>query len=121
VSGHGQNVARQAAICGWNSKRVPRFCVNKVLRLMFEMLFWGTIIMLGDADVVLAGGIESCPPLRTRLEKSQMGSKRWVMEKFVDLMIHDGLVGIFSTITACGAHSRRYVSEKIRKSRGKTG
>ena len=59
-AGHGQNVARQAAIGAGIPKEIPSFCVNKVCGSGLKSVVLGAqSIMLGDADVVLAGGIES--------------------------------------------------------------
>src|SRR4030042_4760953 len=56
-AGHGQNVARQAAIGAGIPKEVPSFCVNKVCGSGLKSVVLGAqSIMLGDADVGLAGG-----------------------------------------------------------------
>src|SRR3990167_8913957 len=57
-AGHGQNVARQAAIGAGIPKEVPAYGVNKVCGSGLKSVILGAqSIMLGDADVVLAGGV----------------------------------------------------------------
>ena len=54
-AGHGQNVARQAAIGAGIPKEVPSYCVNKVCGSGLKSVVLGAqSIMLGDADVILA-------------------------------------------------------------------
>jgi acetyl-CoA C-acetyltransferase len=51
--------------------------------------------MLGDADVVLAGGMESMSNAPYALKKNRWGAKMG-NDEVVDLMIHDGLWDIFN-------------------------
>ena len=58
--GQGQNVARQATISAGISKETPAFTVNKVCASGLKAIAVGAqSIMSGDADVVIAGGMES--------------------------------------------------------------
>jgi acetyl-CoA C-acetyltransferase len=50
--------------------------------------------MLGDADIVLAGGVESMSMTPYALKKNRWGAKMG-NDEVVDLMIHDGLWDIF--------------------------
>jgi acetyl-CoA C-acetyltransferase len=52
-------------------------------------------IILGDADVVLAGGMESMSMAPYALKKNRWGAKMG-NDEVVDLMIHDGLWDIFN-------------------------
>lgn len=94
-AGHGQNVARQAAIGAGIPKEVPSFCVNKVCGSGLKSVVLGAqSIMLGDADVVLAGGIESMSMAPYALKKNRWGAKMG-NDEVVDLMIYDGLWDVF--------------------------
>src|SRR3970040_723633 len=73
-AGHGQNVARQAAIGAGIPKEVPSYCVNKVCGSGLKSVVLGAqSIMLGDADVVLAGGVESMSQTPYALRKARWG------------------------------------------------
>ncbi|MDO9098356.1 MAG: acetyl-CoA C-acetyltransferase, partial [Candidatus Methanoperedens sp.] len=94
-AGHGQNVARQAAIWAGIPKEVPSFCVNKVCGSGLKSVVLGAqSIMLGDADVVLAGGMESMSMAPYALKKNRWGAKMG-NDEVVDLMIYDGLWDVF--------------------------
>lgn len=94
-AGHGQNVARQAAIWAGIPKEVPSFCVNKVCGSGLKSVVLGAqAIMLGDADVVLAGGMESMSMAPYALKKNRWGAKMG-NDEVVDLMIYDGLWDVF--------------------------
>jgi acetyl-CoA C-acetyltransferase len=95
-AGHGQNVARQAAIGAGIPKEIPSYCVNKVCGSGLKSVVLGAqSIMLGDADVVLAGGMESMSMAPYALKKNRWGAKMG-NDEVVDLMIHDGLWDIFN-------------------------
>ncbi|SNQ62661.1 acetyl-CoA C-acetyltransferase [Candidatus Methanoperedens nitratireducens] len=95
-AGHGQNVARQAAIGAGIPEGVPSYCVNKVCGSGLKSVALGAqSIMLGDADVVLAGGVESMSQAPYALKKNRWGAKMG-NDEVVDLMIHDGLWDIFN-------------------------
>jgi acetyl-CoA C-acetyltransferase len=95
-AGHGMNVARQAAIGAGIPKEVPSFCVNKVCGSGLKSVVLGAqSIMLGDADVVLAGGMESMSMAPYALKKNRWGAKMG-NDEVVDLMIYDGLWDIFN-------------------------
>jgi acetyl-CoA C-acetyltransferase len=95
-AGHGQNVARQAAIGAGIPKEVPSYCVNKVCGSGLKSIVLGAqSIMLGDADVVLAGGMESMSMTPYALKKNRWGAKMG-NDEVVDLMIYDGLWDVFN-------------------------
>ncbi len=57
--GAGQNTARQACIYAGVPKETPAFTVNKVCASGLKAITLGAeAIMLGEADVVVAGGME---------------------------------------------------------------
>ncbi len=94
-AGHGQNVARQAAIGAGIPKEIPSFCVNKVCGSGLKSVVLGAqSIMLGDAEVVLAGGMESMSMAPYALKKNRWGAKMG-NDEVVDLMIYDGLWDVF--------------------------
>ena len=97
-AGHGQNVARQAAIWAGVPVDVPAYCVNKVCGSGLKSTILGAqSIMLGDADVVLAGGVESMSQAPYALRKMRWGA-RMRNDEAVDLMICDGLWDVFYNI-----------------------
>jgi len=94
-AGHGQNVARQAAIAAGIPNVVPSYSVNKVCGSGLKSVALGAqSIMLGDADIVLAGGVESMSMTPYALKKNRWGAKMG-NDEVVDLMIYDGLWDIF--------------------------
>ncbi len=95
-AGHGQNVARQAAMAAGIPVEVSSYCVNKVCGSGLKSVILGAqAIMLGDADVVLAGGMESMSQAPYVLKKARWGA-RMGNDELVDMMIHDGLWDIFN-------------------------
>jgi acetyl-CoA C-acetyltransferase len=94
-AGHGQNVARQAAIAAGIPNNIPSYCVDKVCGSGLKSVALGAqSIMLGDADIVLAGGVESMSMTPYALKKNRWGAKMG-NDEVVDLMIYDGLWDIF--------------------------
>ncbi|VVB53117.1 3-ketoacyl-CoA thiolase [uncultured archaeon] len=95
-AGHGQNVTRQSAIWAGIPKEVSSFTVGKVCGSGLKSVVLGAqSIMLGDSDVVLAGGMESMSQAPYALKNNRWGAKMGNGE-VVDLMIHDGLWDIFN-------------------------
>jgi len=96
--GQGQNPARQATIYAGLSKETPAFTVNKVCASGLKAITLGTeAIMLGGADVVVAGGMESMSQAPYVLPKARWGYRMDVTAKgeLIDLMVFDGLWEIF--------------------------
>ncbi|NJD77894.1 MAG: acetyl-CoA C-acetyltransferase [Candidatus Methanoperedens sp.] len=95
-AGHGQNVARQAAIAAGIPVEISSYCVNKVCGSGLKSIILGAqAIMLGDADIVLAGGMECMSQAPYALRKARWGAKMG-NDELVDLMVHDGLWDIFN-------------------------
>ncbi|MFZ3383529.1 MAG: acetyl-CoA C-acetyltransferase [Candidatus Methanoperedens sp.] len=95
-AGHGQNVTRQSAIWAGIPKEVPSFTVGKVCGSGLKSVVLGAqSIMLGDSDVVLAGGMESMSQSPYALKSNRWGAKMGNGE-VTDLMIQDGLWDIFN-------------------------
>lgn len=95
-AGLGQNVARQAAIAAGLPYRIGAFHVDKVCGSSLKaVILAAQAIKCGDADVVVAGGMESmtnCPYL---LEKARFGY-RLFDGKLVDSMVRDGLWDVYN-------------------------
>ena len=90
-AGIGQAPARQAAIFAGLPQSVPCTTVSKVCGSGLEaILFAAKTIALGDADIVVAGGMESMSNAPYYLQKARDGY-RMGNGALVDGMIHDGL------------------------------
>jgi acetyl-CoA C-acetyltransferase len=90
-AGLGQNPARQAALKGGCDPRVAALAINKVCGSGLKAVALAAqAVILGESEVVVAGGMESmsnCPYL---LPQARTGY-RIGDGKLVDSMIHDGL------------------------------
>ncbi len=95
TAGQGQNPARQAHINAGLPKESAAWGINQVCGSGLRAVALGAQqIMLGDADIVIAGGQEnmSMSPHVANLRKGQkMGDM-----KFIDSMIRDGLWDAFN-------------------------
>src|SRR5262245_41468953 len=90
-AGIGQAPARQAAIYGGIPNTVPCTTVNKVCGSGLQAVVLGTkSLLLGDADIVVAGGMESMSNVPHYLTQSRSGY-RLGDGKLVDGVIFDGL------------------------------
>ena len=90
-AGLGQNVARQASIKAGIPVEVPAMTINKVCGSGLEaVILAARSVMLGDADVVVAGGTENMSQAPYLLPKARWGYKMG-NGKLVDTMINDGL------------------------------
>jgi len=90
-AGLGQNPARQAAIKAGIPVEVPALTVNKVCGSGLKTVNMAAqAIMAGDADVIVAGGMESMTNAPYVLDKARWGI-RMGNGKLVDVMINDGL------------------------------
>ncbi|MDC0741835.1 thiolase family protein [Polyangium mundeleinium] len=90
-AGVGQAPARQAAIYANIPKNVPATTVGKVCGSGMQAVILGAkSIALGDAEIVVAGGMESMSNVPYYLTQARNGY-RMGDNKIVDGMIHDGL------------------------------
>ncbi len=90
-AGLGQNPARQAAIYGGVSTSAGAFTVNKVCGSgLKSVVLAAQAIKLGDAEIVVAGGMESMDNAPYILRKARSGY-RLGDGKLVDAMVFDGL------------------------------
>ncbi len=89
--GCGQAPARQAMRAAGLPDAVPALTINKVCGSGLKAIMLGSdSIQLGNADVVLAGGMENMSMAPYFLKKARNGFRMGNGEIF-DLMIHDGL------------------------------
>jgi acetyl-CoA C-acetyltransferase len=96
--GLGQNPARQAAIYAGIPKETPAFTVNKICASGLKAITLGAqAIQLGEADVVVAGGMENMSQAPYALPKARWGYRMNIDLKgeLIDLMVYDGLWEIF--------------------------
>lgn len=95
AAGQGQNIARQATIQAGIPKETSATTVNKLCASGIEAVALASqAIRCGDADVILAGGMESMSRVPYSLPNSRWG-QRMGDGKMVDLLIFDGLYEIF--------------------------
>ena len=91
----GQNVARQAMIKAGITKETSAFTLNKVCASgMKAIALASQSIAAGDAEVVLAGGMENMSLIPYALPAARWGA-RMNNAALVDLMVMDGLFEIF--------------------------
>ncbi len=93
-AGQGQNPGRQSMIYAGLPKETPGFTVNKVCGSGLKAVISGAqAIMLGDAEVVVAGGMESMSNAPYALPRARWGYRMDISGKgeVYDLMVYDGL------------------------------
>jgi acetyl-CoA C-acetyltransferase len=94
-AGLGQNPARQASIFAGVPDRVPATTINKVCGSGLKTVALAAqAIRAGDAEVLVAGGLESMSRAPYLLQKARTGYKMGNAE-LVDEMILDGLWDAF--------------------------
>jgi len=87
----GQNVARQSAINAGIPREITAMTINKVCGSGLRAVSLAAqIIRAGDADIILAGGMENMSAAPYALEKARYGY-RMNNGSLVDVMIKDGL------------------------------
>lgn len=97
-AGLGQNPARQASIKAGIPQEVPSWTLNKVCGSGLKTIVCAAqTIMVGDADIVVAGGMESMSLAPYVLNKARTGI-RMGNDTIVDSMINDGLTDAFDKI-----------------------
>ena len=95
-AGLGQNVARQAAIGAGIPYEVGAFHLDKVCGSSLKAVVCAAqAIKCGDADIVVAGGMESMSNCPYALPKARYGF-RMFDAKAVDLMVYDGLWDVYN-------------------------
>lgn len=95
-AGLGQNTARQAAMLAGIPKEKPSFAVNKVCGSGLKAVTLAAqAIMTGDADIIVAGGMENMSLSQYVLDKARWGL-RMGNHALTDSMVHDGLTDAFN-------------------------
>ncbi|MCZ7535547.1 MAG: acetyl-CoA C-acetyltransferase [Acidimicrobiia bacterium] len=109
-AGQGQITARQAAVKGGVPMSTPAITVNKVCLSGINALYLADqMIQAGDADVVVAGGMESMTNAPYLLPGARAGYRMGNAE-IVDAMIHDGLWCAFDAVHM-GTGTEKYCGE----------
>lgn len=94
-TGLGQNPARQASINAGLPVSTPAMTINKVCGSGLKaVMLAAQAIKLGDAEVIVAGGMESMSRAPYILEKARFGY-RMGDGQLIDVMIRDGLIDAF--------------------------
>jgi len=94
-AGQGQNCGRQASIYGGIPKEVPAYTVNIVCGSgMQAVALAAQAIKAGDAEVIVAGGMENMSNAPYYFPKGRWGARMFNAE-MIDGMVHDGLWEIF--------------------------
>jgi acetyl-CoA C-acetyltransferase len=108
-AGAGQITARQAAVNGGIAMDVPATTINKVCLSGLNSIFLADqLIASGEADVVVAGGMESMTQAPYLLPGARAGY-RIGDQKVVDSMMYDGLYCAFD-MCAMGAGTEKYAA-----------
>jgi acetyl-CoA C-acetyltransferase len=110
-AGAGQITARQAAVNAGISMGVPSTTVNKVCPSGMHAIYLADLMInAGDADVVVAGGMESMTNAPYLLPGAR-GGYRLGDQKVVDSMMYDGLWDQFDHV-AMGASTEAYCAKE---------
>jgi len=95
-AGCGQNPARQVALGAGIPDRISCVTVNKVCGSGLQaVMFADQVIRCGDADLVLAGGMESMSQAPFLTRHMRAGNKFGHIE-LTDEMLYDGLTNVYS-------------------------
>ncbi|NQT74523.1 MAG: acetyl-CoA C-acetyltransferase [Chloroflexi bacterium] len=92
--GQGQNPGRQATIYGGMPKETPAITINKLCGSGLKSIILGAqAIMTGDADIVIAGGMESMSTAPYILPGARWGYRMNINAKadMYDMLVLDGL------------------------------
>ncbi|MEM8902973.1 MAG: acetyl-CoA C-acyltransferase [Actinomycetota bacterium] len=106
-AGVGQIPSRQAAVAAGIPMTIPSNTINKVcLSGLHAIYLADQMVAAGDADIVVAGGMESMTNAPYLLPKGRSGY-RYGNAEMLDAIVHDGL---FCAFDAClmGAGTERY-------------
>jgi acetyl-CoA C-acetyltransferase len=115
-AGQGQITARQAAVAGGIPMTVHATTVNKVCLSGLQTIHMADLmIRAGEAEIVVAGGMESMTNAPYLLPGARAGY-RLGDQQVVDSMMFDGLTCAFDHI-AMGLGTERYNSGRITRQR----
>lgn len=94
--GCGQNPARQVSLGAGLPPTISCVTVNKVCGSGLQaVMFADQVIRAGDADIVLAGGIESMTQAPFVI-RTLRGGNKFGHTECVDMMLYDGLTNVYS-------------------------
>ena len=109
-AGAGMNTARQAALNGGLPENVPAMTVNRVCGSGAEAIAAAArLVRLGEADCVIAGGMENMDQSPYLLNRARWGY-RMGPGTIDDALLHDGLNDAFS-----GKHSGWHTEDLVEK------
>ncbi len=95
-AGVGQNPARQAALGGGIPDSTPAFTVNKVCGSgLKSVMLAAQAIRAGDADLIVAGGMESMSNAPYLVPDARNGA-RLGHSKLIDALVWDGLWDVYN-------------------------
>ena len=115
-AGQGQITARQAAVKGGVPMSVNATTINKVCLSGLQTIYLADLmIRAGEADVIIAGGMESMTNAPYLLAGARAGY-RIGDQTVVDAMMFDGLTCAFDQC-AMGLSTERYNSGRISRAR----
>ena len=107
LAGGGQMTARQAAVGGGIPMSVPAAVINKVCLSGINAIYQADLLIRsGEADIVVAGGMESMTNAPYLLPDARSGM-RLGDRKVIDSMMFDGLTCAFDHV-AMGLGTERY-------------
>jgi acetyl-CoA C-acetyltransferase len=97
-AGLGQNPARQVALAAGVPKTVPATTINMLCGSGLKAVAIASqMVRAGDAEVIIAGGIENMSRAPYLLPSARWGARTGPAE-LVDSMVHDGLTDAFHSI-----------------------
>ena len=115
-AGQGQITARQAAVYGGIPMSVPATTINKVCLSGLNTIYLADLMVRsGEAEVVIAGGMESMTNAPYLLPGARAGYRAGD-QTVVDSMMHDGLVCAFEHC-AMGLATERHSAGRISRVR----
>ncbi|MBN1655431.1 MAG: acetyl-CoA C-acetyltransferase [Deltaproteobacteria bacterium] len=97
-AGQGQNPGRQASIHAGLPEETTSITVNKVCASGMKAIALGAqAIKAGDAEIIVAGGMESMSQAPYALPNARWGYRMDMpFGQITDIMVHDGLYEIFN-------------------------
>jgi acetyl-CoA C-acetyltransferase len=115
-AGQGQITARQAAVSGGIPMSVPATTINKVCLSGLNTIYLADLMVRsGEAEIVVAGGMESMTNAPYLLPGARAGYRAGD-HAVVDSMMHDGLTCAFDHC-AMGLATERHNSGRISRER----
>src|ERR671932_400459 len=118
MAGQGMNPARQVGINSGVPETVPAMTINRMCASGLQAIYSAAQeIALGEADVVLAGGIENMDQAPFLLQKGRYGYRMGLPDaKILDHMVYDGLWDVFNNyhmgVTAENVAERYHITRE---------